>query len=174
MLEGVKKYFFEKKLLADSKSNKSNRALLNLNDAKSIGIAFDATDYSTITAVRDLELKLKQEGKSVSIYGYINNDEKKFEPFLITNKNLNWFGYPKKQQLFEFCRNEFDVLFGFFYDLNSPLNVIFANSKSKLRIGANFNQDVSLFDVIVSSNKIKSSIDTIGFLTDFLIKVKTK
>lgn len=174
MLENVKKYFFEKKLLSDSKSNKCNRIIQNLNDVKTIGIAFDATDYSTITAVRDLELRFKQEGKSVSIYGYVNNNEKKYEPFLITNQNLNWFGYPKKQQLFEFCRNEFDVLFGFFYDLNSPLNVIFANSKSKLRIGANFNQDVSLFDVIVSSSKVKSSIDTISFLTDFLTKVKTK
>lgn len=174
MLQDIKHYFFDKKIKSDLESNRASRTLKNLNDAKSVGIAFDATDYATITAVRDLELRLKQEGKAVSIYAYINSEEKKFEPFLITNKNLNWFGYPVKPQLYDFCRNEFDVLFGFFYDLNSPLNAIFANSKSKLRIGANFNQDISLFDIIVSSSKVKSSIDTIGFLTDFLTKVKTK
>jgi hypothetical protein len=174
MFEDLKKYFFERKLKKDVKMNQSKRLLMNLKDSKNVGIAFDATDFSTITAVRDLELKLKQEGKSVSIYGYINSNDKKYEPFLITNYNLNWYGYPEKQQLFEFCRNEFDILFGFFYDMNSPLNAIFANSKSKLRIGANFNQSESLFDVIISSSKIKSSIDTITYLTDFLTKVKTK
>ncbi len=174
MLEELKSYFFDKKLLLQAKANRSNRTLVNLNDAMNVGIAFDASDYSSINAVRDLELKLKQEGKAVSIYGYINSDDKKLEPFLITNKNLNWYGYPIKPQLYEFCKKEFDVLFGFFNDRHSPLNVIFANSKSKLRIGTNFNQDQNLFDIMIDSKKTKNVIDIIKLLTNFLTKIKTK
>lgn len=174
MIEEIKSYFFQKKLKEDISQNNGKRLLMDFKDTKDIGIAFDASDYSTITAVRDLELKLKQEGKKVTIYGYINNSEKKFEPFLITNKNLNWYGYPVKNQLFDFAKREFDVLFGFFNELQSPLNAIFANSKSKLRIGTNYNQDNNLFDIIIGSSKINSSKDTIQLLTEFLTMVKTK
>jgi len=174
MIEEIKSYFFQKKLKEDISQNNGKRLLMDFKDTKDIGIAFDASDYSTITAVRDLELKLKQDGKKVTIYGYINNSEKKFEPFLITNKNLNWYGYPVKNQLFDFAKREFDVLFGFFNELQSPLNAIFANSKSKLRIGINYNQDNNLFDIIIGSSKINSSKDTIQLLTEFLTTVKTK
>lgn len=174
MWENIRQYFFDKKIETEVRKNTSKRTLTNLKDSKSVGIVFDATDFSTITAVRDLELRLKQEGKSVAIYGYVDNNDDKLEPFLITRKNLNWYGYPIKKQLFDFSKNEFDILFGFFYDIKSPLNAIFAASKSKLRIGVNFQQNESLFDVIVNSNKIKSSKDIIPCLTDFVSNVRTR
>jgi hypothetical protein len=174
MIEEIKHYFFQRKLLEDASNNKAKRTLLNFADTKTIGIAFDASDFATITAVRDLELKLKQDGKKVQMYGYINTAEKKYEPFLFTNKDLNWYGYPVKNQLFDFAKEEFDTLLGIFNDLNSPLHVIFAKSKAKLRIGLNIDQNSNLFDILIGSSKINSTKDIINILTDFLTTVKTK
>lgn len=174
MFENTKHNKFQNRLRTDLKNNTSKRLLLNFQEIKTIGIAFDATDFATITAVRDLELNFKQSGKKVELFGYINNAEKKFEPFLITNKDLNWYGYPIKNQLFDFAKQEFDTILGIFNDLNSPLNAIFANSKAKSRIGLNINQDPNLFDIILGSNKIKNTKDIINVLTDFLTTVKTK
>lgn len=174
MFENIKHYYFQKRLLEDASKNNAQRILLNFTDTKSIGIVFDASDFGTITAVRDLELDLKQQGKKVEVFGYINNIEKKYEPFLITNKDLNLYGYPVKNQLFDFAKQEFDIILGIFNDLNSPLNAIFANSKAKLRIGLNINQDSSLFDILLGSTKIKTCKDIINVLTDFLTTVKTK
>jgi hypothetical protein len=174
MIEEIKHYFFQKKLMDDAANNKAKRFLLNFADSREIGIAFDASDFGTITAVRDLELKLKQEGKKVQMFGYINNGEKKHEPFLFTNKDLNWYGYPIKNQLFDFAKHEFDTLLGIFNDINSPLHAIFANSKAKLRIGLNINQDNSLFDILIGSTKVNTTKDIISILTEFLTTVKTK
>ena len=174
MLEEIKKYFFQKKLKSDIQSNRSKRLLKDFADMTDIGIAFDGTEYEMITTVRDLERKFKQEGKNVSLYVYLNSNDDKKQPYLITNKNLNWFGYPTKNHLFEFANKEFDLLFGFFNEHESPLNAIFANSKSKLRIGVNYNQDYELFDIIVESDKIKNTEDIITSLTQFITRVKTK
>ena len=174
MIQDIKSYFFTKRLEADSSKHKAKLELLEFKDAKKIGIAYDASDYSTITKVRDLEMRLKKEGKNVNIFAYINSNDKKFEPFLFTRKDLNWFGYPKKQQLFDFANIEFDMLLGIFKDTDSPLNAIFAKSKSKLRVGVNYSQSPRLYDLIIGTKKVSKTGDILEILVNFLTSIRTK
>lgn len=174
MIQDLKNYFFFKRLKEDTQIQRKNLLLQEFSRLKSVGIAYDASDFEMITTVRDLENKLKQEGKNVSVFGYINSEEKKYEPFLFTRKDLNWYGYPTKQQLFDFASQEFDLLLGFFNELNSPLNAIFANSKSKLRLGVNFNQDSNLFDIILGTSKLKGKKDIVTILMNFITTIKTQ
>lgn len=174
MLQDIKNYFFFKRLKEDCLHVRKNLLLQDFSNMKTIGIAYDASDYEMITTVRDLENKLKQEGKTISVFGFINSDEKKYEPFLFTRKDLNWYGYPTKQQLFDFAAKDFDLLLGFFNDLNSPLNVIFAASKSKLRLGVNYNQEPILFDIILGTSKVKGRKDIVKVLMDFIISIRTR
>lgn len=174
MFQDIKNYFFQKRLNSELMDSNPKLCLMNYQDTKEIGVVFDATEMSTILVVRDFELKMKQEGKQVHVYGYMNTNDPKTDMNIVTNKNLNWYGYPTKTTLFDFARKEFDVLLGIFNEVNSPLNAIFANSKSKLRIGLNYNQDDRLFDIMLASSKIKNSKDIINVLTDFLTTVRTK
>lgn len=174
MIQEAKDYFFFRRLKQDLSNTRRQILLQDFSAVKKVGLVYDATDYDMITSVRDLENKLKQEGKSVSVFAFIQSEEKKHEPFLFTKKDLNWYGYPKKPQLFEFASLEFDIVFGFFNDLNSPLNVIFANSKSKMRIGVDYKQDVELFDIIVGTSSIQKNPDLVRTLMNFIISIKTR
>ncbi len=174
MIQEIKNYFFFKRLKEESAKNKNNVLLQDFSKVTSVGIAYDASDFEMITTVRDLEMRLKDQGKNVFVFGFINSDEKKFEPFLFTKKDLNWFGYPAKPQLYDFARNEYDLVLGFFNDLNSPLNVIFANSKSKLRLGVNYNQDPELFDILLGTTKIQKKKDIVSLLMNFITSIKTQ
>lgn len=173
MIQKIKSYFFNKKLLELSFNNKSNRRIINLHDAKKIGIVFDASEFKNIQAVREYELKFKHEGKDVQIFGYINSNEKKYEPFLITNKDLNWYGLPIKKSLQDFSDTNFDILFGFFIGIDSPLNSVFASSKAKLRVGIDYGQSNILFDLIIKSANIKNHTDSIQPQINFLTQVTT-
>lgn len=174
MIQEIKSYFFNKRLKEDLSNNSINRVINNLNDVQSVGVVFDGTSFQSIHAIHDFEVQLKKMGKQVEIFGYINTNDLKTDSVLITNKNLNWFGYPTKKELFTFSEKKFDVIFGIFYDLDSPLNVIFANSKSKLRIGPLANKNEELFDVLIGIEKGLSTVRIIQVLTEFLNKVKTK
>jgi hypothetical protein len=174
MIQDIKDYFFFKRLKEETVLPRKNLLLQEFLKVKTIGIAYDASDYEMITTVRDLENKLRQEGKTVSVFGFINSEETKHEPFLFTKKDLNWYGYPTKQQLFDFASKDFDLVLGFFNELNSPLNAIFASSKSKLRLGVNYNQEPTLFDIILGTSKIKGKKDIVSILMDFITSIKTQ
>lgn len=174
MFEEIKQYFFQKKITEDFSQNISKRNLIEFSKSKKIGLAYDASDYDTITQVRDLEVKLKQEGKNVQIFAFINSDDKKFEPFLFTKKDLNWYGYPTKKQLVEFANQDFDFLLGIFNNINSPLNAIFALSKSKMRVGMNYGQSPDLFDIILGSSKVQKTRDILPILINFVTSIKTQ
>ena len=117
---------------------------------------------------------MTQEGKSVSVFGFINSDDKKQESFLFTRKDLNWYGYPTKKQLFDFAAKDFDLVLGFFNELNSPLNAIFANSNSKMRLGVNYDQEPSLFDIILGFSNKKGKKEIVRVLMDFITTIKTQ
>ena len=68
---------------------------------------------------------------------------------------------------------DFDLVFGFFNGINSPLNVIFAHSKSKLRLGVNYNQNPALFDIILDSDSNLSGKGIVSKLINFMIAIKT-
>jgi len=174
MIQDIKNYFFFRRLKEETIVNRKNLLLQEFSLVKTIGIAYDASDFEMITTVRDLENNLSQNGKSVTVFGYIDSDEKKYEPFLFTKKDLNWYGYPTKQQLFDFASKDFDLVLGFFNELNSPLNAIFANSKSKLRLGVNFNQDSDLFDIILGTSKLKGKKDIVTILMNFIKSINTQ
>lgn len=174
MIQDIKNYFFFKRLKEETVDVRKNLLLQDFSNIRTIGIAYDASDYEMITTVRDLENKLKNEGKNVSVFGFINSEDKKHEPFLFTRKDLNWYGYPTKQQLFDFAAKDFDLVLGFFNDLNSPLNAIFANSKSKMRLGINYNQEPSLFDIILGFSGKKGKKEIVRVLMDFITTIKTQ
>ena len=73
-----------------------------------------------------------------------------------------------------FSKLKLDIVFGIYNDENSPLNAIFANTQSRLRIGAFENHPIELFDVMVGIKKDLNTKNVIKALSDFLIQVKTK
>ncbi len=174
MIQDIKNYFFFKRLKEETNNNRKNLLLQDFSEVKTIGIVYDASDYDMITTIRDLENKLTQEGKNVSVFGFINSDDKKQESFLFTRKDLNWYGYPTKKQLFDFAAKDFDLVLGFFNELNSPLNAIFANSNSKMRLGVNYDQEPSLFDIILGFSNKKGKKEIVRVLMDFITTIKTQ
>ena len=91
-LNPIKEYFHRAHLKKKLKSAPNDRAFINLESAKTIGILYDATTpTNNIVVTRFAEL-LKQKKKQVTLLGYVNDKKPvdvKVEP-LFYKKDLNF------------------------------------------------------------------------------------
>jgi hypothetical protein len=173
MFSIIKDFFFGRKIHRDILGNKAHRILKNMNEIQSIGIVFEGSENDSVMVIHHLEKILKQEGKSVRVFGYINSKDSKQEDYWITNKDLNWYGYPMKKSLDSFAEKPFDVIFGIFDNSRSPLLAIFAKSNAEIRIGKCKNDQYGVFDILINA-KEQTNKAFANAVIEFLTNIRTK
>ena len=90
------------------KLNKRKKSVSNLDDAKSIGILFEATSKEQILEVKPLVDYFFKLRKDVKAFGYVNS--KKFDECHIPKlqydffnlKDLNWYYKPQNDYILNF------------------------------------------------------------------------
>ena len=98
------------------KLNKRKKSVSNLDDAKSIGILFEATSKEQILEVKPLVDYFFKLRKDVKAFGYVNS--KKFDECHIPKlqydffnlKDLNWYYKPQNDYILNFVKKEYDIL----------------------------------------------------------------
>jgi hypothetical protein len=169
-------YFFFSKEMKSLERESSNRRMINLADAKRIGIIFDATIVHNTTAVAELATLLKAKNKKVEILGYteeVHIAEEKDQQ-LFNKKNLNWKLIPNKENVTEFIDTEFDILICAFVEHVAPLEYIAACSEAKLRLGKYSDQMENCYDVMINTGEQNDIDYLLSQITKFLNIVKTK
>ena len=76
-LTSIKNYFYQSSINEAAKLlQKVPREMININDAKDIGILFNATQANDIIVISQFADQLKALNKNVSLLAFINNNEK--------------------------------------------------------------------------------------------------
>jgi hypothetical protein len=140
MLSIFKKYSYNKHLkniLADSKSIHHQK--INLNECKSVGILFDATEEYSFTSVEHFADRLKKN--DVEFLGFINQQKKKINaeniPFSFFSANdVAWNYVPQSELVDKFMNRQFDLLLNLTVDQNYTLEYIMAGCRACFRVGA--------------------------------------
>ena len=130
------------------------RKFLNIDDAKEIGVLFDATEESQREIVNRFVKKLKKENKAVELLGFIRQPKMAVNidfPFF-TKKNLNWFYRPEGENISYFIRKPFDILINAHTHNNSSLEYIAALSHAKFRVGRYIDSKKFCFDFMINTN----------------------
>src|SRR6201993_598800 len=113
-----------------------NKEFIKLNDAKTIGILFDATSNDTFETVKKFIEKLKAYTKNVHAIGYI--DEKitpnysyiKTDIDLFNKKELKKLYQPQSPYIKTFMDDEKDILIDANIHDKLPLKFIVASSRA--------------------------------------------
>lgn len=160
-LDGVRikigEYFLGKEIYAVKRS----KAIINLKDAKTIGIIYNADNINDVELVKKYIAYLRDLGKRVWSLGYVplkempGNITTSIDHRCFTLKEVNWYYKPAINIIDNFVKEEYDLLLDLNIAKQLPLIYIAALSKSKCKVGRYSEKYVSLYDVMIETDDQK-------------------
>src|ERR1039457_7161952 len=129
--DDIRNYFYKRTLNERLSTLNIKRQLINLNDAKSVGILYDSSVTGNDAAVAAFAENLRNMGKTVDILGYVSDKKIESIPIAIgtgiqvfNKKNLNWTRVPEGEAVEKFAKQNFDLLVTGFTGEDLPLEFI--------------------------------------------------
>jgi hypothetical protein len=120
-----------------NRSVPKGKSKVNLKNARSIGILFDATSIDERNRLLKYAEQLKKQGKKVHLLAYVDElmelESLSFPAY--NTKGLRWDGIPKAENVLEFIDQSFDLLFHISSTTSPHEAYITALSKAQLRVG---------------------------------------
>ena len=161
LIEDIQKkigsYFLKKELTQLQR----DKAIYNLQDAKTFGILFDSSDLENIELVKKYVTYLKEMRKKVKVIGYYSAEKipeftySRLEYEFFSRKDLNWYFKPSGTFMEQFISEEFDVLI----DLNIydqyPLEYIASVSRARFKVGKFSNDKKDMYDMMIETDDTK-------------------
>jgi hypothetical protein len=132
-------------------SKRPARTIINLNDAKSIGIIYDSTDPDHDITITKCAEMLRNKGKTVEIIAFINDKkiDHKGDITIFNPKVVNWYGIPLDERVNSFCHKPFDLLICAILSESKPLEYIAYLSEAKYRIGPFDEKKTHCYDLMI-------------------------
>lgn len=156
-LKKIKHKIVENLLERAIDSIKRNRTIININNAKSIGVLYNATEEDRHNTVNDFVKLLLTNKKQVKALGYVNL--KQFSLFHVPklqfdffiNKDVNWHYKPKGHIVKNFIEEPFDILICL-DDKEFVLKYISIYSVAKYKVGKFDKKNEKIYDLMINNS----------------------
>lgn len=154
--------------------------MVNLNDAKTIGILFSVKNKSEYNKVSKFVEILHNQKKTIKALALVETENLKEQIMpkltydLFSSKNLNWFKKPFGTFIDDFLKKDFDILINLDNSNTYPIKYILAQSHAKLKIGIDDAENTDYLDIMI---KTKADSDLDFFMNEvihYLTILKTK
>lgn len=132
-------------------------ASISLQDARSIGVIFNAKDERTFKVIREFTDKLRGGGlRTVKSLGFVPKEDvasflqssQDFDFF--TREDFNWYYKPQGRKVVGFISEEFDILIDLRLTKFTPLLFIVALSRAKFKVGKYRSDFQDYFDLMIA------------------------
>ena len=137
---------------------------LNLEEAKTIGIVFDATENANFELVKKYISYLKELKKRVKAIGFFNTKVtppmaySKLEYDFFSLKDLAWNNIPKNIYVKNFIEDHYDILLDLNLNDSFPLRYISTLSRAKFKVGKSSKWNSSIFDLMLDIDASKNNL----------------
>ena len=159
-LKNTKSYIGHKIIERKLRDRLRTISVCNINDAKKIGIIFNATHLISFEIIRNFVKELSQKKISVNALGYVNS-KKLIDHYLyrkgfnfFSRSNLNWFDKPVTDTVEEFINIPFDILINLCLEEYYPIQYVVALSVSTFKVGKYFDEP-NYLDLMIDIEKEK-------------------
>ena len=160
MIKKIKEIFFEKRLQLFLKQQSRQKAFLNFDEVRTVGIVFEATVPEQFDIIKKYVIALKQKGKRVHGIGFYDNKlipdnvyYSKTDFDLFNAKEINSLGEPVNPYIKTFISEVRDVLIDINFNQKFVLRHIVAHSYAKCKIGLNLPENNSVHDMLIAIDK---------------------
>jgi len=153
----VGKWVFQREL----KTNTRTKEVCNLDNAKSIGILYDATSEQHIKIIKPFVSYFFDLKKDVKALGYVNAKElsychtPKLQYDFFYQKDLNWYYKPQNYIIDNFIKKEYDILINLCDSNTIPIKYLVASSIAHFKIGIH-EEGYEIYDLMISLKEDKS------------------
>jgi len=166
----IGKYIFNKELLKLSQNHK----MINLEEAKRIGILYTLDDVPAYNLVSGFVSQLQHDHKEVKALGYVRDKSliSRFLPKLsydyFSKKDINWFFIPIHSKVKDFISKEFDILIDLSLQDTFTLKYISGLSRAFCRVGKYSEENTDYYDLLFDVKATLSLNDYIKQITHYL------
>ena len=159
---------------------KQEHEVVGFEEAKKIGVLYDATDESDFEVVKQYVKSVRGRQKEILALGYVDKKvlpPKQFAQYgldFFTRKNLNWQMIPANTIVSNFIHEKFDILIDLSINRCFPLSYIAAVSHARFRVGKFDKKNVMCYDMMI---EVKGEPGIKSFIEEaekFLHQVKSK
>lgn len=179
MRKNIGNYLLKQKL---KKKTNRNTHFDGVQNAKVIGILFDATDFDDYKRIKQFEKELHQQGKKVFLLGYEHSKTKNTQYIgdslngFINKKDFNWANTPTEPFIEEFINKTFDVLFIFSSGDYFPIHYVSLLSNAYFKVGcAGKNQhDFDLIMDMPSTAPIEEQMKQMWYYLQLISNTKSQ
>ena len=172
--DNIRNYFYRQNLEGRLKDLYVKHEVINLNDAKTVGIVYDSTNLANDNVIATFAQQLRGQNKQVEILGFVNDKkiDSKGGVTIFNKKNLSWTLAPEDERVDKFAAQNFDLLLGCFIGPNLPLEFVTRISKARWRVGAYIANKTDCYDMMVNVGDKTDIQYLIDQTTYFLNQIK--
>ncbi len=167
-IENTRAYFGRRIIQSYLRKNKREVKACNIDNAKTIGILFNATHQISFEIVKEMVKNLSNKKSKIDVLGYVDSKNlidhylyrKGFEFF--THKQLNWYYKPIDETVNSFIKNKFHILINLSLDDPYPIQYIVALSKARFKVGR-YTEGNEYLDLMIDIEKEKEAMKNLKF-----------
>jgi len=151
-----------------------NLRLLNLEQAKRIGILYTLDDIPDYDKVSEFVSELQHNHKDVKALGFVKNKNliTRFLPKLsfdfFSFRDLSWFYRPIHIKLKDFIEKEFDLLIDLSVYENFPIKYIAGLSHYFCKVGRFSEENSNYYDLMIDIKSSATLEDYLGHIRHYL------
>lgn len=136
LIDRIKERFYQKSLPANPARTKGQTPR-NLEEAKTIGLLFDATDVDDRKKSLAYADKLRKQGKRVTVLGFIATVDKEatFSFDFFTLRQIDWAQRPQGEAISHWLGQDFEVLVCLFPQTAKFTEYLALHTRAALKIG---------------------------------------
>ncbi len=140
---------------------------ISYQDALHMGVIFSVEDIEKHEAVKKFIHYLENDGKKVDVISFLGKDKDNYEFMFdfFTEKNLNFWGNLKADNISKFINQEFDYLFVLDLEPNLYLESVLARTPAKCRVGGFIEGKTDYFEMMVkpTANKFDNLVEELYY-----------
>ena len=179
MLKTIKNKYGHYVLNKEYKNKRKSIKFMNLNDAQSIGIIFNASKKENMDFIINFVKEIKNSSKEIKLLGFINNKQQDnfYNKFVYCDffnlKDINWYGKPQKEKITDFINTNFDILIDLNLDDITSLDFVLVSSQAKFKVGKLNKTKNNYYDLSLDIPEEKSVLYMIEQTKIYLKMIKT-
>lgn len=163
VMDDTRVYVGRKILQNKLRNLKRDTRVCNIDEARTIGIIYNATNSVSFEIIKDFTKILAQKKIEVSVLGYVHSKKlidhylyrKGFDFF--TKNNLNWYNRPKSDTVDDFMNKPYDILINLSLERYYPIQYVLALSPSSFKVGKYFDEP-NYMDLMIDIEKEKKAM----------------